>query len=386
MSSDSLLMEPQERIVWLDWMRIMACFMVIVVHSTEPFYLGGEGSQILSASNAYWAAFFDSVVRCCVPLFVIASSYLLFPLKQSVGVFVRRRAVRILVPFVLWSLFYAFYWGDPVSNLKDLVFNFNYSAGHLWFVYMLVGLYLLMPLLSPWAERVQKRELSVYIGIWIFTSMIPLVRDWLSTEPLAVTYGPTGIPRQALYPLWGEASWNAYGTFYYFSGFIGYLLLGLWLRKFGKEISCAKSWLYGLPSFLVGFAIVIGGFLRRVFEMAQGEFPVGHLINDAVWWETTWCNDTLGVVLMTIGLTLLMKNITVNGSFYRAVILPVSKASYGMYLGHMVALAAFSAYYQSLLDSTPLIILATAISSYITVAIVAIAVQRIPVIGKYIIG
>ena len=120
--------------------------------------------------------------------------------------------------------------------------------------------------------------------------------------------------------------------------------------------------------------------------MAQGEFPVGHLINDAVWWETTWCNDTLGVVLMTIGLTLLMKNITVNGSFYRAVILPVSKASYGMYLGHMVALAAFSAYYQSLLDSTPLIILATAISSYITVAIVAIAVQRIPVIGKYIIG
>ena len=120
MSSDSLLMEPQERIVWLDWMRIMACFMVMVVHSTEPFYLGGEGSQILSASNAYWAAFFDSVVRCCVPLFVIASSYLLFPLKQSVGVFVRRRAVRILVPFVLWSLFYAFYWGDPVSNLKNL--------------------------------------------------------------------------------------------------------------------------------------------------------------------------------------------------------------------------------------------------------------------------
>ena len=59
MSSDSLLMEPQERIVWLDWMRIMACFMVMVVHSTEPFYLGGEGSQILSASNAYRAALHD---------------------------------------------------------------------------------------------------------------------------------------------------------------------------------------------------------------------------------------------------------------------------------------------------------------------------------------
>lgn len=386
MSTNSSLMEQQERIVWIDWMRVMACFMVMVVHSTEPFYLGGEGSLILSESNAYWAAFFDSMVRCCVPLFVIASSYLLFPMKQSAGEFARRRSSRILIPFILWSVFYACYWGDPLCNLKDLVFNFNYSAGHLWFVYMLVGLYMLMPLLSPWAERVQKKELTTYIGLWFFTTLIPLIRDWASAEPLVMTYGPTGIPRQALYPLWGEASWNTYGTFYYFSGFIGYLLLGLWLRKFGKEISFAKSMAYGIPSFLVGFSIVIGGFLRRVFEMADGQFPVGHLVNDAVWWETTWCNDTPGVALMTIGLTLIMKNITANGAFYRSILLPVSKASYGMYLAHMVVLAAFAGLYAELIPSTPLIILATAVSSFITVAVCAVIIQRIPVIGKYIIG
>lgn len=386
MSTNSSLMEQQERIVWIDWMRVMACFMVMVVHSTEPFYLGGEGSLILSESNAYWAAFFDSMVRCCVPLFVIASSYLLFPMKQSAGEFARRRSSRILIPFILWSVFYACYWGDPLCNLKDLVFNFNYSAGHLWFVYMLVGLYMLMPLLSPWAERVQKKELTTYIGLWFFTTLIPLIRDWASAEPLVMTYGPTGIPRQALYPLWGEASWNTYGTFYYFSGFIGYLLLGLWLRKFGKEISFAKSMVYGIPSFLVGFSIVIGGFLRRVFEMADGQFPVGHLVNDAVWWETTWCNDTPGVALMTIGLTLIMKNITANGAFYRSILLPVSKASYGMYLAHMVVLAAFAGLYAELIPSTPLIILATAVSSFITVAVCAVIIQRIPVIGKYIIG
>lgn len=386
MSSNSSLMEQQERIVWIDWMRVMACFMVMVVHSTEPFYLGGEGSLILSESNAYWAAFFDSVVRCCVPLFVIASSYLLFPLKQSASEFARRRAARILIPFILWSVFYACYWGDPISNLKDLIFNFNYSAGHLWFVYMLVGLYMLMPLLSPWAERVQKKELTAYIGLWFFTTWIPLIRDWASAEPFAMTYGPTGIPRQALYPLWGEASWNTYGTFYYFSGFIGYLLLGLWLRKFGKEISFAKSMAYGIPSFLVGFSIVIGGFLRRVFEMADGQFPVGHLINDAVWWETTWCNDTPGVVLMTVGLTLIMKNISDSGAFYRSILLPVSKASYGMYLSHMVVLAVFASLYAELIPSTPLIILATVVSTFITVAVCAVIIQRIPVIGKYIMG
>ena len=214
-----------KRTVWIDWMRVAACFMVIIVHSTEPFYLGGNGSQILTQSDAFWSSFFDSFVRACVPLFIVASSYLQFPLHYSAGEFCRRRAVRILIPFAIWSLVYAFVWGEPVSNLKSLMLNFNYSAGHLWFVYMLIGVYLLMPMLSPWAEKVGKKELQIYLGIWLFTTVIPLIRDWVSTDSLAVTYGPTGIPRQALFPLWGEASWNGYGMFYYMSGFIGYLLL-----------------------------------------------------------------------------------------------------------------------------------------------------------------
>ena len=90
------------RIVWVDWMRVAACFMVILVHSTEPFYLGGDGAQILTLSDAYWASFFDSFVRSCVPLFIVASSYLLFPLQQqSANEFFKRRAVRVLVPFLV---------------------------------------------------------------------------------------------------------------------------------------------------------------------------------------------------------------------------------------------------------------------------------------------
>ena len=37
-----------KRTVWIDWMRVAACLMVILVHSTEPFYLGGNGSLILT--------------------------------------------------------------------------------------------------------------------------------------------------------------------------------------------------------------------------------------------------------------------------------------------------------------------------------------------------
>lgn len=384
------------RIAWIDWMRVSACLMVIIVHSTEPFYLGGNGSLILTATDAFWSSFFDSFVRACVPLFIVASSFLQFPLHHKTGEFFRKRAVRILIPFTIWSIIYAFTWGEPVSNLKSLLLNFNYSAGHLWFVYMLIGIYLLMPLLSPWAEKVEKKELQIYLGIWIFTSIIPLIRDWISTDPLAITYGPTGIPRQALFPLWGEASWNTYGLFYYFSGFIGYLLLGLYFRRFVSKLSWKKTLAIAVPCWISGFIISFGGFLRRVSMTSGREFPAEGIINDAVFWETTWCNDTIGVVLMTIAWILVFRNISNCGSFFNKVLLPISKASYGIYLAHLLILVPVCGFYRNWLGSgnegilgfwtTPVEIILSAATCFTLTAILAICVKRIPKIGNYIIG
>lgn len=384
-----------ERVIWLDWMRVAACLMVIVVHATEPFYLGGDGSLILTRTDAFWASFFDSLVRACVPLFVIASSYLQFPLHYSSEEFFRRRAVRILVPFILWTVVYALVWGSPVQNFKDLLLNFNYAAGHLWFVYMLVGVYLLMPLLSPWAERVGRTELRIYLGLWLFTTVIPLLRDWVFGAP-TVVYGVSGLPRQALFPLWGEASWNAYGVFYYLSGFVGYLLLGLYVRKFLGTWSWRKTLAVALPCFAAGFALSFGGFLRRVWLSSGGEFPVGGLVEKAVWWETTWCNDTLGVALMAIAWVLLFRKIQASGGFYRRVTLPLSRAGYGMYLSHLLVLVPICTWVRGWLGSgdagilgfwtTPAEITLSAVACFVVVGAGSIALQRIPKVGKYIMG
>lgn len=385
-----------KREIWVDWLRVIACFMVIVVHSTEPFYLGGDGSLILTRSDAFWAALSDSLVRACVPLFLVASSYLQFPLKYSTGEFFRRRAVRILIPFVIWSIVYALIWGQPVENLKDLALNFNYAAGHLWFVYMLVGIYIMMPLLSPWAAKVSKKELQVYLGIWLLTTIIPILKDWLSPGPAALAYGPTGIPNPARYPLWGEASWNSYGTFYYISGMIGYLLLGLYFRRFPPQWSRGKSMAAGLGLLASGFAICFGGFLRRVIADGGGVFPASGDVGLAVHWETTWGFDTTGVALMTIGSIILLRLLSCQGGFYRRIVLPLSKAGYGMYLCHMVLLIIVSGWIRSSLGigtdgtlgiwTTPVEIIITAVLTFTGVAIFSVLAQRIPRVGKWVIG
>jgi Uncharacterized protein conserved in bacteria len=390
-----MVAKDEKREIWLDWLRVTACFLVMATHSCEPFYLGGEGSLILTRTDALWVSVLNVIPRAAIALFIFTSSYLQFPLHYPTGEFFRRRAVRILIPFVFWCIVYALVWGEPVQNFKDLLLNFNYAAGHLWFVYMLIGVYLIMPLLSPWAEKVGKRELQIYLCIWLFTTLIPLIRQWVG-GPAPVVYGPSGIPNAAKYPLWGEASWNTYGLFYYLSGFIGYLLLGLYFRKFVGRISWGKTLAIAIPAFLVGFVICSGGFLYHVWLDSKNYFPVEGPVGMAALWEGPWLNDTFGVALMTLGWILVFRKIETGGRFYEKVLLPVSKASYGMYLCHMLLLGIISAWLRSALGigeagtlgiwTTPVQILGTAVLSFCGVALFCVLVQKIPKVGKWLIG
>ena len=260
---------------------------------------------------------------------------------------------------------------------------------------MLVGIYLLMPLLSPWAEKVGRKELQVYLGIWFFTTLIPLVRGWVG-GPAPVIYGPSGIPNPAKFPLWGEASWNTYGLFYYFSGFIGYLLLGLYFRRFVGELSWKKTLALAVPMFAAGFAVCSAGFLAGVWNDCGGVFPVEGPVGLAAIWEVPWLNDGAGIALMTTAWVLLFRKIGSGGRFYERILLPVSKASYGMYLCHMLLLASVSAWLRTALGTgtdgilgiwtTPVEILGTAALSFAGVAVFSVLVQRIPKVGKWIIG
>lgn len=377
-----------KREIWVDWLRVLACLLVMVVHSAEPFYLNGYDTLIQTRSDLIWTSAIDSAARMSVPLFVIASSYLLFPLRYSAGEFARKRAVRILIPFIIWSIAYALLSDAPAANLKSLLLNFNFTASHLWFIYMLLGIYIMMPMLSPWAKDVGRKELKVYLAIWLFTTTLPLIRDIMTSGNVRYIIGPTFIPRQADYPLWGECSWNPNGTFYYISGMIGYLLAGLYFRRFTADMSRKRAIAIALPLLIIGFAIIDGGFVLKALHKADGIFPLRGDWGSTIWMETTWHNETLGVALMTLGTVTLLKQIRSDGTglIYRKLIVPISKASYGMYLMHLMLLPIISGSLRQTSLPTPVIILTTAAITFLITAIVSIIIQRIPKIGKYIVG
>ena len=102
-----------KRIVFLDYVRVFACFLVMVVHASENFY-GAPGSTdmvgpqafLANESDRLWVSMYDGFSRMAVPLFIIVSAFLLAPMKegQSMWQFYRRRCIRILPPFFIFMI------------------------------------------------------------------------------------------------------------------------------------------------------------------------------------------------------------------------------------------------------------------------------------------
>jgi len=361
----------KDRIPFLDWLRVVACFMVMAIHAAENFYLGGESPNvtlIASRTDAMWVTLTECICRVCVPLFVIASSYLLFPVSRPAGEFFKRRLARVFVPFAVWAVAYVLAAG---GDLRQIAFNFPDEGGHLWFVPMLLGLYLAMPLLSPWAEKVGKRELSGWILLWLFTTAFPFLRRLWA--------GMYGAPSFGAVPyLYGECPWNSFGAFHYVSGFVGYMLIGLWFRKFSVPCSWSNTLCVALPLWVAGAAII--GF---PFYLYADKFPFSAPYSAAVDMEMSIEYCSLGVALTTIAAFLVLRKINLNGAIYRLFVRPISEASYGMYLLHMFILAPVSATLIPHL-ATPLAILSAAAVTFAASALLSLLLRRTPVVGKWI--
>ncbi len=99
MNTNQSLNSRGSHIAWVDFLRILACFLVVLAHCCDPFVGSFDGSF-----NFKSAVFWGSLVRPCVPLFVMISGVLLFPVTLEMGAFYSRRLKRVLVPLIVWSL------------------------------------------------------------------------------------------------------------------------------------------------------------------------------------------------------------------------------------------------------------------------------------------
>lgn len=111
-----------KRIVWLDVLKLIAIFMVICVHCSDPFNVSLEARS--NPDYSFWGSIYGSFLRPCVPLFVMITGTLLLPVKLSMREFYKKRLLRIAFPFVIWSVLYnLFPWLTGVFGLPNSIIS-----------------------------------------------------------------------------------------------------------------------------------------------------------------------------------------------------------------------------------------------------------------------
>lgn len=346
--------QKSSRIVFLDFIRVFACFLVILVHAAENYYGGADATDMVG-TNAWlcnehdrlWVSVYDGFSRISVPLFMVVSAFLLAPMPQgeTMGTFYRRRFMRILPPTFIFFILYStlpVLWGQTTAeqsiyDLTHIPLTFPSLAGHMWFMYPLISLYLFIPIFSPWLRNATARQERFFIGLFLISTCMPLMKRW------------TGM-------IWGQAFWNEFHALWYFSGFLGYLVIAHYIAHH-LTWSRDRRFRIGLLMTLAGSAVTIWSF------WVQAVPGVNHVTMDL---EMAWNFCTLNVVTSTVGVFLMFSCISLQKT--PAWILELSNLSFGMYLMHIFWLGLWVRVFKGTLAlpsvaSIPAIAAATFISS-----------------------
>jgi surface polysaccharide O-acyltransferase-like enzyme len=165
-----------EKTAWAYYVAIISCFTVVWSHISAAVVLN-------TTNNFYWMVsnVADSMARWCVPAFIMLSGYLLLnpDKKYTLTSFYRKRAGRILLPFVFWIFFYAgvtvtrrYLAGAPVTIKDCLIPMFTgHAFYHLWYMYMLPGIYLIIPIMKMVTKAINKRHLVALCAILLIIPM-----------------------------------------------------------------------------------------------------------------------------------------------------------------------------------------------------------------------
>lgn len=198
---------PSSRNFSFDVLRAIATVSVVALHAAGPVLY--EFGTI--ATGEWWAAnAIDSAVRFSVPIFLMLTGALLLERIEPAGQFLKRRFARLLWPFIFWSVVYlgvAMYFSTADTDIVSfLVRRLKSGASfHLWYVYMLIGIYLLLPVLQRWVAMAGRRDVEYFLILWLVALF--------AAQSFVAAYLPDF-------------------NLVYFSGYVGYPVLGYYLNRY----------------------------------------------------------------------------------------------------------------------------------------------------------
>lgn len=319
-------MNTTKRMDWVDFTRVLAMLMVLVLHAAAPYV---DRFQQVPIVRWQYAHFFESITRVSVPLFFMLSGMLLLQnTAESPADFYRKRLRRILPAFLFWSVVYIF-WGQ-LHHEEDYTLSSAFKAlltggirFHLWFVYTLIGLYLLTPIL-----RLVVHRLPRFITVGMVTLWVALI----AIAPVFNVFSDTKFPVET------DSQILLY---------IGYFLLGCLLA--GKRLTTRRGRLIWALVWLSSLAFTYH--FTYIFSLEKGEPRI-----------MLYHFESANVVLMTVSLFLILKSVSFDNLYkkfprLRSAVGRLSAVSYGLYCGHVLFQEALWENWPDHISTHPLLVI-----------------------------
>ena len=342
-----------------DLIRTLAIALVVLLHASN------DTLQVSSVPLAYWwtAVVYKSLALSCVPLFVLLSGALLLQpakLDEPIRVFLKKRLSRIGLAFAFWSAVYlawSFYITQtPVtlSNIGQGILYDLFSGAYyqFWFIYLIVGLYLITPILRVIIASGNWRVIRYLILLWfVGVAVVPLIQ-------LASGY-------------------TLNSTVFVIGGWVGYFVLGSYLQR----IKLRSAILYGL---------LIIGFVWTIFGIWLMNYPLSGMQQNFFFFDYLTANVIIGSAALFMILIKLRPDWPgSNHKITSRIAQAISMNTLPIFLFHVIILESFErgffGFTLSPLTLNPLleIPLIAVLTFFITLGLVLL-MRKVPVLKKLI--
>lgn len=334
------------KIEWAESLRVIATISVILLHTAAPgvVSLGSIDFFDWNIANA-----FDSAVRFCVPVFVMITGTFLLNKDYEIKDLLTNKLFKIFIPFLFYSLIYIIYtygWRRifnldiadlPIHILRSLV---NGSYYHLWYIYMLFGLYLITPIIRVYTKNATKDNLKYFLILWfIFNSIYTYsLNSYIPNLQISL-----------------------------FFNYTGFYILGYYLSKHNTFTA-----LQGLSMYLVGTAITIGGMYYYAIKENR--------LN-----EMFYSYQSLNVMLQSIGVYVLVFKTDIKNIVLKKSVNLLSAHSFTIYLIHALLLTVMVKRGLTWNFINPVIgIVTSTIVCLLLSLLISIVIKKIPFIRRYL--
>lgn len=220
----------QRRIPYLDILRVLACLLVILIHTPIRQYDTYYNTPSLAG------ALYTVLVAVNCNLFFMITGALLLPVTRPDKLFVKRRLMVVLPPLLVWTVVYLLEHAFLLHNFTPRLLTsilFHPVEGLLWYVYVLVVIYVTLPLVSKCIDAIGKRGVELVLVLWALSSFIPYQHG-----------------------VFIEASQYSHNMFGAFANYYGYVLLGYYIHHYGLPVFTLKhGWKWALL-FVLGIVVM----------------------------------------------------------------------------------------------------------------------------------